>query len=302
MTGTFVLTFDFEDWHQLVHHQIGRPDWRAGSDEFDEHISSLLDLLDELGLTATFFVAGVTAERHPQALEDVVARGHEVGCHGFEHTRVFEQTPDEFRRDVVRCVETIERVCGITPTGYRAPWSSITRDTPWAFDILRELGFRYDSSLYDSPRTPNRIQPIPAHPYRIRGAPDPLWELPIAVCRWGRVVLPLGGGAYWRVLPGPVLKRGLDAVSRQTAFPVFYFHPYEFARKPLRVRLSARPQPRERVREAWRYVWQNTRRDLIGPRLREVAARYRLVPVREILPAAHDDADTPLLRQARAVV
>ena len=76
--GTFVLTFDFEDWHQLVHRRIGRADWRAGSEGFQQHISILLDLLDELAVSATFFVAGVTAERHPAALAEVVARGHEL--------------------------------------------------------------------------------------------------------------------------------------------------------------------------------------------------------------------------------
>ena len=297
--GTFLLTFDFEDWHQLVHHQIGRPDWREGSVAFEGHVSGLLDLLDELGLKATFFVAGVTAERHPAALVDVVERGHEVGCHGYEHTRVFAQTPDEFKRDVVRCVETIERICGITPLGYRAPWCSITRAAPWALDVLQELDFRYDSSIFDSPRVRNRIQPIPPHPYRIR---DELWEFPLAVCRWGRFVLPVGGGAYWRVLPGSVLRRGLDDVSRRTTFPVLYFHPYEFSRERLRVSLSPQPSPRERVREAWRYVWQNTRRDLIEPRLREAAGRFQLVPIRHVLATTDDDADKPLLRQARAVV
>jgi polysaccharide deacetylase family protein (PEP-CTERM system associated) len=301
-TGTFVLTFDFEDWHQLTYQQIGRPDWERGSDAFEGHIANVLDLLDELVVSATFFVAGVTAERHPGALTDVVARGHEVGCHGYEHRRVHEQTPDEFRRDVVRCVDVVERICGLTPVGYRAPWCSITQDSAWAHDVLRDLGFRYDSSLYDSPRTPNRIRPIPAHPFPIQDDGDALWEFPIAVCRWGRIVLPLGGGAYWRVLPSAVLRRGLDDVSRQATFPVFYFHPYEFAREPLRVGLSPRPRPRERVREAWRYVWQNTRRDLIEPRLREAAGRFRLVPVRDILPEAHDDGDTPLLRPARAGV
>lgn len=299
---TFALTFDFEDWHQLTYQQIGRPGWEAGSDAFEGHISNVLDLLHELGVSATFFVAGVTAERHPEALAEVVARGHEVGCHGYAHRRVHEQTPDEFRRDVLRCVDVVDRICGITPVGYRAPWCSITQESAWAHDVLRDLGFRYDSSLYDSPRTPNRIRPIPAHPFPIRGDGDTLWEFPIAVCRWGRIVLPLGGGAYWRVLPSAVLRRGLDDVSRQATFPVFYFHPYEFAREPLRVGLSQRPRPRERVREAWRYIWQNTRRDLIEPRLREAAARFRLAPVRDILPEAHDDGDTPLLRPARAGV
>ena len=74
-TRTFVLSFDFEDWHQLVHRRIGRPDWRDGSAEFEQHVSTLLDLLDELGVSATFFVAGVTADRHPGALTEVVGEG-----------------------------------------------------------------------------------------------------------------------------------------------------------------------------------------------------------------------------------
>jgi Domain of unknown function (DUF3473) len=124
----------------------------------------------------------------------------------------------------------------------------------------------------------------------------------LAVCRWGRLVLPVGGGAYWRVLPGAVLRRALDDLSRQTALPVLYFHPYEFAPEPLRIALPRRPTGRELVRETWRYVWQNTRRRLIEPRLREAAARFRLVPIRDVYPAAEDDFDTSLLRQARALV
>ena len=299
---TFLLTFDFEDWHQLVYHQIGRADWRTGDDAFGRHVSTLLDLLDELGVQATFFVAGVTAERHPEALADVVASGHEVGCHGYDHVRVFEQAPSEFRRDLVRCMDIVERICGVTPVGYRAPWCSITRDSQWAHDVLRDLGFRYDSSVFDSPRVPNRIRPIPPRPYGVQGDADPLWEFPLAVCRWGRLVLPVGGGAYWRVLPGAVLRRALDDLSRQIALPVLYFHPYEFAPELLRIGLPGRASGRERVRESWRYVWQNTRRRLIEPRLREAAARFRLVPVRDVYPAADDDSNTPLLRQARAVV
>ena len=300
--GTFVLTFDFEDWHQLVHRRIGRRDWRAGSERFEQHISTLLDLLDELGVSATFFVAGVTGERHPRALAEVVARGHEVGCHGYEHRRAYRQTPEEFRRDVVRCVDAIERICGVKPEGYRAPWFSITRDSLWAHDILRDLGFRYDSSLYDSPRIPRRIQPILARPWRLPGDADALWEFPIAVWRRGRVVVPLGGGAYWRALPSVLLWRGLDDIARRTRLPVLYFHPYEFAHEPLCVLLPPDASRRERFRESRRRLSKNARRDLIRPRLSEAAARFRLVPFRDIFSAVRDDDDTTLLRRARAGV
>lgn len=296
---TFVLTFDFEDWHQLVYRRIGRTDWEVGSEEFRSHLSTLLDLLDELGLTATFFVVGVTADRHPEALLDVVARGHEIGCHGYEHRRVFQQTPAEFRRDVVACLDSIERICGIRPEGYRAPWFSITRDSLWAPEILQSLGLRYDSSLFDSPRIPNRITPIPSGPFRLQHGPDGLVEFPPAVLRRGRVVLPLGGGAYWRALPGAVLWQGLEALGSRTPFPVLYFHPYEFSQETLRVVLPEGASAREHARESWRRFSKNARRGLILERLVEAAARFRLVPIRDVLKEQRG-FDTALLREARA--
>ena len=223
---TFVLTFDFEDWHQLVYRRIGRTDWQVGSEEFRSHVSTLLDLLDELGLTATFFVVGVTAERHPEALVDVVARGHEIGCHGYEHRRVFQQTPAEFRCDVVACLDAVERICGIRPEGYRAPWFSITHDSLWAPEILRSLGFRYDSSLFDSPRIPHRLTPIPAGPFRLQQGPDGLVEFPTAVLRRGRVDAParrrrvLEGTPRGGVVAGPRGSRQPYAVPRPLLPPL----------------------------------------------------------------------------------
>ena len=301
--GTFVLSIDFEDWHQLVLRRIGRADWRDGSVEFQQHLTNLLTLLDDLGVSATFFVAGITADRHPQGLRDVVARGHEVACHGYEHRRAFRQGREAFRDDVARCVDSIERISGVTPIGYRAPWFSITRESLWAHEILRGLGFRYDSSLFDSPRIPDRIAPVPAHPFRIDGGE--LWEFPVASWRRGRLVLPVGGGAYWRLLPERLLWHGLEQVARASAFPVLYFHPYEFATEPLCIRLPAGASRRARLRETKRRVAKNTRVSLIPARLREAADRFRLVPFRDVLVAACDHSDTndfetAVLRPARA--
>jgi polysaccharide deacetylase family protein (PEP-CTERM system associated) len=295
MRPTFVLSCDFEDWHQLVLRRLGRPDWRAGSGEFVEHVGATLALLDELGVTATFFVAGVAAERHPDALRAVARAGHEIACHGYLHRRVFQQTPAEFRADVVRSLDVIEEICGETPAGYRAPWFSINRDARWALDVLAEIGFRYDSSLYDSPRLPRRLRPVPDRPFRLAGG---LWEFPLAVARIGRAALPLAGGAYWRLAPTAALRRGLDHVARAQTSPVLYFHAYECASAPLEVRLPARAPARRRLRETTRRVAKNTRRSVIPELLREAASRYRLVPFRDVLP---DDADTTVFREARAV-
>ena len=299
MTAQFVLSFDFEDWHQIVRRRLGDEDWRDGDTAFARHVALTLDLLDELGVTATFFVAGVTAERHPGALREVAARGHEIGCHGHDHRHLYRFTPDEFREDVRRCLEVIATICEVEPLGYRAPWFSINRTTSWAFGILRELGFRYDSSLFDSPRLRNRIRPVPTHPFRVE---DELWEFPIAVARRGRLVLPLGGGTYWRLLPAAGLRRGLDSVAEQSTLPVLYFHPYELAPETLEVVLPAGAGRLARLQETRRRVHKNVRRHLIEARIREMASRFRLVPFCDVLPPTQDDRDPTLLRPARASV
>jgi polysaccharide deacetylase family protein (PEP-CTERM system associated) len=277
--GTFVLTFDFEDWHQLVYRRIGREDWRAGSASFERHVSNVLDLLDELHVRATFFVVGATAERHPGALAEVAAGGHEIACHGYEHRRAYEQTPDTFRDDVARCLAVVGDVCGVGATGFRAPWFSITPRSLWVHDVLEDLGFAYDSSLYDSPVLRGRLRPIPGRPFRVGG----LWEFPIAVWRHGAAVLPLGGGSYWRALPSAALWPALESVAHDSVLPVLYFHPYEFAPEPLQVTLPASATRRERRRETFRRIAKNTRRQLIPARVREAAGRFRLVSVQDAL-------------------
>jgi peptidoglycan/xylan/chitin deacetylase (PgdA/CDA1 family) len=107
---------------------------------------------------------------------------------------VYTQNEAEFRDDVRRSIDAIGEATGSGRPGYRAPEFSINRDTPWAYEVLAELGFRYDSSQHDNRRIPNRIEP-PAQPYRLElPTGRTLWELPTPSV--GRV--PVGGGAYWR--------------------------------------------------------------------------------------------------------
>ena len=218
-----LLSIDFEDWHQLVHRRLGLADWDRPHTAVERQTAVLLDLLDELGARATFFLLGMSAANHGELAAEIVRRGHEPACHGYAHTRVYEQTRKEFRADVERAVELIHDGTGRRPLAYRAPAFSINRRTPWAYEELVAVGFRYDSSQYDTPRVPDRLGDIPSEPYRL----GELWELPVT-----------GGGSYWRVLP----PRGLRELA------VLYFHPYEFgpglraelpADAPLRQRLAA---------------------------------------------------------------
>jgi polysaccharide deacetylase family protein (PEP-CTERM system associated) len=275
---TLALSFDFEDWHQLVRRNLGLPDWDRAGGALEAQTLDILDLLDELGASATFFLLGMSVEHHRDLVAEIAARGYDPACHGQAHVHVHRQSPDEFRRDVESCAELIEEVCGRRPVAYRAPAFSINRDTLWAYEILAESGFRADSSQYDSPRIPRRIGGIPDQPYRLRlPSGRELWELPVAVWRVGGAAIPIGGGSYWRLLPRAALLRGLRRLAGASPAPVLYFHPYECDRRPLRIPLPPSAAPGQRARATLRSAWRNAGRDRIVKHLRAVAREFRLV-------------------------
>jgi polysaccharide deacetylase family protein (PEP-CTERM system associated) len=283
------LSFDFEDWHQLVRRRLGRADWDRADGALERQTAAVLRLLDELGARATFFLLGITAARYPALVERVAASGHELACHGYAHARVYDQAPDEFRRDVEESLRLIDRLTGRRPSGYRAPAFSLNRDTPWSYEILADLGFRYDSSHHDSPRVPNRIRDSRV-PHRLRlDSGRELWELPIAVWRRGRWTLPVGGGAYWRVLPAAVLSRALRTVAASGPYPALYFHPYECDPEPLRVPLPEAPTPRQRLFATLKELQRNPARRRVVERIRRIGDEFRFVTYEEACAAVARD-------------
>jgi polysaccharide deacetylase family protein (PEP-CTERM system associated) len=277
--GGFVLSFDLEDWHQLVRRSAGAGDWDAPHPAFSRQVGVILDLLDELDVKATFFVLGISAKNHPQLVADVAARGHEIASHGYAHARVHAQTPDEFRHDLEESIRVLDDVCGRRPAGFRAPAFSINRDTPWAYEILAELGFRYDSSQYDSPRIPRRFRGIPDDAFRLQLASGTeLWEFPVAVWRIGRRALPVGGGGYWRAFPNRLLLHALRRVKESSTYPVLYSHPYEFDPSPLRVAMPRSASARQRLKAASRSLYRNSGRGRMTRQLASVAREFPLVP------------------------
>jgi peptidoglycan-N-acetylglucosamine deacetylase len=277
-----LLSFDFEDWHQLVHRGLGQTDWDSRGHALERQTAATFELLDELGAKATFFVLGLTAERYPDLVRAIAAAGHDLACHGYEHRRVPTQSREAFKADVERCANLVEQLSGKRPVGYRAPAFSITRETPWAYDVLAQLGFRYDSSQYDSPRIRQRIGGVPRTPYRLELEEGrEIWEYPVTV--WpvrGRSV-PMGGGAYWRALPTSVLRRALREVTAENAYPVLYFHPYELDPQPLRASLPESPTPKQRALAAWKSVQRNPGRRLVAERIRAIGREYTLTSYEE---------------------
>ena len=203
---TLLLSVDFEDWHQLVRRRVGASNWREPGPALPRATETLLDLFDELQARATFFVLGMAARAHPDLLGAIVARGHEIGCHGDAHLPVHTQTPDEFAADLRAAKASIEQLTGRTPAGYRAPAFSITRAAGWAYEVLAQEGFAYDASQHDSPAIRDRAVPARSAPHQLALATgNTLWEFPVAVWRARGARIPVGGASYWQLLPTPAL-------------------------------------------------------------------------------------------------
>jgi polysaccharide deacetylase family protein (PEP-CTERM system associated) len=274
-----LLSVDFEDWHQLVRRRLGAENWSEPGPALKRQTEGLLSLLDELELKATFFILGMAARAHPELVEAVLEHGHEIGCHGDAHLPVHTQTPAEFAADLESACETIERLAGRRPAGYRAPAFSITRDVNWAHGVLADQGFAYDASQHDTPRIRDRAIPVSSSPHPLKpGGNGTLWEFPVAVwqARFGR--LPVGGASYWAAMPTELVLRGLRHAG---SFPGLYLHPHELDSEPLRVHLPGGSSRAQRAHGGLRAAQRNSARRRAPAVLRAIAERFELIPYGE---------------------
>ena len=95
---------------------------KSWTDTQNAHTRKVLDILDAHGAKATFFVIGRKVEKHPDVVKEIVARGHEVGVHGYAHDRLFSlRGPRRVRRDLEQAVRALEKVTKTRPTLFRPP-------------------------------------------------------------------------------------------------------------------------------------------------------------------------------------
>lgn len=235
------LTIDFEDWYQGL--EIPHRDWGQFEDRIGRSGRRVLEVLAAAGARATFFVLGYVAERHPDLVREIQAAGHEIGTHGYSHTLIYRQTRELFREELTRSVRTLEDLTGGRVLGHRAPFFSITKDSLWALDVLRELGLRYDSSIFPVKNYRYGIEDAPRWPHARDADGKPLAEFPITTWRVMGLNLPVAGGAYFRIYPYWFTRLALEAVTRAGQPMVFYLHPWEIdpdhPRIPLPRRIAA---------------------------------------------------------------
>jgi len=204
---------------------------RAGWDNLPRRaapvIHRLLESLDACDTRATFFILGWLAEKEPAMVRAIADAGHEVASHGWNHRVVTELAPDEFREEARRSREVLEELAGVPVTGYRAPSFSIVPGLEWAFEVLREEGYLYDSSLFPVRMHPTYGYPCDRDPHTISTPSGPLVEIPPATLRVLGTNIPAAGGAYFRFFPFQLLSGALRQAERRGAPGTFYIHPWE---------------------------------------------------------------------------
>jgi polysaccharide deacetylase family protein (PEP-CTERM system associated) len=222
------LTIDVEEFFQVhaLTKAVKVEEWDGFAGSVEENTAVILEILERKRVKATFFCLGWIAERHNGLIKRLSDCGHEIASHGYAHQVIYSQTPESFREDVSKSKDIIEGITGRPVLGYRAPTYSITEKTLWALDILEELGFVYDSSIFPVHHDNYGIPSAPRFPYRIEDRK--IAEFPISTVKLGSLNFPIAGGGYFRLFPYLLTKMGLKSVEREGMPFIFYLHPWEF--------------------------------------------------------------------------
>ncbi len=204
-------------------------EWNTLPSLVEPETRHVLDVFDRHQVKGTFFVLGWVAQRNPGLVREIASRGHEIACHSFAHRLVYDLTPAEFREDTRRAVGAIQEACGITPRAYRAPSYSVTQRSLWALEVLVELGFTYDSSIYPIEHDRYGIPGFGRHARWLATPSGPIFEVPIATVELSdHRVTPVGGGAYLRLLPYRYTAAGIRRINASDQQPAcMYLHPWE---------------------------------------------------------------------------
>ena len=265
-----IFSVDVEEYFQVLAFEraVPRSGWEGMPSRVDASVNRLLDLLARYDAVGTFFTVGWLAERKPALVRRIAEQGHEVASHSWWHRRVTALSPAELREDVRRCRAALEQAAGRPVLGFRAPSFSIVPGAEWAFDVLIEEGYRYDSSIFPIRRPGYGYPGAPTAPYEIRRAAGTLMELPMATTTIAGVRVPAAGGGYLRHLPYRLTERAFDEHAARGQSGMFYVHPGEIDPEQPRLAVSLPSRLRH---------YNGLHRTL--PRLERLLARFRFTSV-----------------------
>lgn len=297
-----ILTVDVEDWFHILEAAGGpaRASWASLESRVEANTDRLLEIFDETGARATFFVVGWVAERHGPLVRRLVERGHEVASHSWWHEVVHRHDAASFAADVGAAKKRIEDLAGAPVRGFRAPGHSITHATAWAFDVLVEQGYEYDSSLCPGLSSHGGYPSPFEGPHRLRCSAGELAEIPSSTAAIAGRRVPYAGGGYLRLFPYALVRHCVRADNRAGRPANVYVHPREIdpdqPRLPLPwmrrfkyyVGLSTTEGKLRRLLGEHRFVpagaWLDAHADVLRDRVLDVRAAAARPPARIATP------------------
>ena len=196
-------------------------------DGFDAY----MELMDRYGIKNTLFTIGDLAEDLADRLRPRLAAGHDLALHSYNHVPPRAEQLERFREKTRQAKARMKALFGVEVEGYRAPCFSMDNDR---LEVLRELGFRYDSSYLNFYPAQHTRKLNMGDFSRVRPGvfrKDGFYEFGLSTGRLLGIPFPISGGGYTRLAPWFFIRNLLRRYIRKSDYYVFYIHPFELTRK-----------------------------------------------------------------------
>ena len=204
-----ILTFDVEEWFHILDFDATRTETEWGN--FEVRIYENVDR-----------IIGWIAKTYPDVVKKIAAK-YQIGSHTMNHQLVWQQTPEEFRNDVESSVKLLQDIIGQPVECFRAPGFSIRESEAWAFDILAELGIKYDCSIFPAHHAHGGMASYGASvPSLIKHGDVTMKEFPVTTKDFMGKKIIFSGGGYFRLCPYPLIK---NWSKENPDYLLAYIHP-----------------------------------------------------------------------------
>ena len=267
------FSIDVEDWYHILdssaapHVKL----WDSLESRVEPNLRCLLEMLDTANTRATFFWLGWLADRNKSLVRECCQAGHEIASHGYHHVLPDRVGAELFKDDIERAKKTLEDITGKQVLGFRVAGVGIKKRTRWAFDLIKEVGYEYDSSVFPAFREHNSMFTTSVRAHMIQTETGPLVEIPVVATKVFGLRLYFFGGGYLRLSPIQLIKWGIKKLHQAGQPLIVYVHPRELDQEQPRLPLGA-------IRSFRTYV--NLKSTL--PKLRWLLKEYDFVPMREL--------------------
>jgi polysaccharide deacetylase family protein (PEP-CTERM system associated) len=217
MSKVYLFSIDLEDV------RFGMADGLKYKERVPANVHKYLDWLNKHNFKCTFFVVGDVAETYPSLIKEISSEGHEIACHTHRHVSLDKQSRETFKEGLESNVRALLQAGAASPKGFRAPNFSLVPSTSWTYDVLKELGFSYSSSVLPAKNPLYGWEEFGKRPKKVRG----IVEIPMTVGRFGPLSIPMAGGVYFRALPEFLIRRSVKKYLKTDIPLLGYFHPYD---------------------------------------------------------------------------